>query len=188
MKQRGRSLATAIVLALVFILAFRFPADSGRGYLEAVAALAFPALLFAALFKGLRAGWSYLGLFLGLVGIFHWVPGTIAVKGPLPYPVALLGAGLFYGYEALGFLLVALCVRWAWRRGGAWAAAPAAALAMLLWEGYGFHVYAWSWGAPLGGVPWLARSAAFVGSHGLAALLWACGACVGAGLAEGRQP
>jgi apolipoprotein N-acyltransferase len=187
-KRGARGLATAVLLALVFILAFRFPADSGRGYLEAAAALLFPTLLFAALFKGLRAGWSYLALFLGLVGIFHWVPGTIAVKGPLPYPVALLGAGLFYGYEALGFLAVALCVRWAWRRSGTWAAAAAAALAMLVWEGYGFHVYAWSWGAPLGAVPWLARSAAFVGSHGLAALLWACGASTGASLAAGHRP
>jgi apolipoprotein N-acyltransferase len=181
-------LLTAIVLAMVFILAFRFPASSGRGYLEATAALLFPALLFAALFKGLRAGWIYLGLFLGLVGIFHWVPGTIAVKGPLPYPLALLGAGLFYGYEALGFLAVALFGRWAHRRGGPWAAACGAALAMLVWEIYGFHVYSWSWGAALGGLPWLARSAAFLGSHGLAALLWACGAFTGAGLAAGHRP
>jgi apolipoprotein N-acyltransferase len=187
-KPGARGLLTAILLAVVFILAFRFPADSGRGYLEAAAALLFPTLLFAALFKGLRAGWSYLGLFLGLVGIFHWVPGTIAVKGPLPYPVALLAGVLFYGYEALGFLLAALCVRWAWRRGGTLAAAVTAALAMLLWEGYGFHVYAWSWGAPLGGVPWLARSAAFVGSHGLAALLWACGAITGASVSLGHRP
>ena len=101
--------------------------------------------------------------------------------------MALLGAGLFYGYEALGFLAVALCARWA-RRGGPWASACAAALALLLWEAHGFHVYTWSWGAPLGGVPWLARSAAFVGSHGLAALLWGCGAFSGAALAEGAGP
>jgi apolipoprotein N-acyltransferase len=181
-------LLTALGLALVFILAYRFPADSGRGYLEAAAALLFPTLLFAALFKGLRAGWIYLALFLGLVGIFYWVPGTIAAKAPLPYPLALLGGGLFYGWEALGFLAVALCGRWAWRRGGPWAAAAAAALAMLLWEIHGFHVYSWSWGAALGGVPWLARSAAFVGSHGLAALLWACAAFTGAGLASGQRP
>jgi apolipoprotein N-acyltransferase len=182
------ALGLALILALVFVLAFRFPADSGRGYLEAAAALLFPTLLFAALFRGLRAGWIYLALFLGLVGIFHWVPGTIAVKGPLPYPLALLGAGLFYGWEALGFLAVALAARWAQRRGGPWAAACAAALAMLLWEIHGFHVYSWSWGAALGGVPWLARSAAFLGSHGLAALLWACGAFTGAELAAKRGP
>jgi apolipoprotein N-acyltransferase len=184
----ARRVLAVLVLALVFLLAFRFPASSGRGYLEAAAALLFPVLLFAALGRGLRAGWVYLALFLGLVGIFHWVPGTIAVKGPLPYPLALLGAGLFYGYEALGFLAVAMFGRWAMRRGGPWAAACAAALAMLVWESYGFHVYAWSWGAPLGGVPWLAKSAAFVGSHGLAGLLWACGAYTGAALAAGRGP
>jgi len=184
----ARGALTAAVLAMVFILAFRFPADSGRGYLEAAAALLFPTLLFAALFRGLRAGWVYLALYLGLVGIFYWVPGTIAVKGPLPYPLALLGGGLFYGWEALGFMAVVWACRWAHGRGGPWAAACAAGLAMLIWEIYGFHVYAWSWGAPLGGVPWLARSAAFLGSHGLAALLWACGAWTGAGLAAGWRP
>ena len=138
--------------------------------------------------RGLRAGWTFLALFLGLVGIFYWVPGTIAVKGPMPYPLALLAGALFYGYEALGFLAVAGSVRWAQRRGGAFAAACAAALAMLVWEGACFHVYSWSWGAPLGGVPWLARSAAFLGSHGLAAALWAGGAWTGAELAAGHGP
>jgi len=37
-------------------------------------------------------------------------------------------------------------------------------------------------------VPTLARSAAFLGSHGLAALLWACGAYSGAALAAGHSP
>ena len=183
-----RRVLTVPGLALVFLLAFRFPAASGHGYLEAAAALLFPILLFAALGRGLRAGWVYLALVLGLVGIFYWVPGTIAVKGPLPYPVALLAAGLFYGWEALGFLAVLLATRWARQRGGPWAATCCAALAILLWEAYGFHVYAWSWGAPLGGVPWLARSAAFLGSHGLAALLWGCGAWTGMAWAEGRGP
>jgi apolipoprotein N-acyltransferase len=172
----------------VFILAFRFPAASGRGYLEAAAALVFPTLLFATLFRGRRPGWIYLALVLGLVGIFHWVPGTIAVKAPLPYPLALLASGLFYGYEALGFLAVVLAARWALGRGGPRAAAGAAALGIMLWEGYGFHVYAWSWGAPLGGVPWLARSAAFLGSHGLAGLLWGTAAWTGAALARRRGP
>jgi len=191
-KRAPGDLLSAIALALAFILAFRFPASSGLGYAEAAAALLFPAMLFAALARGLRAGWVYLALFLGLVGIFHWVPGTIAVKGPLPYPLALLGAGLFYGWEALGFLAVSLFGRWALRRGGRrsgpWAAACGAALAMLVWEIHGFHVYAWSWGAPLGGVLWLGKSAAFVGSHGLAALLWGCGAYTGAAFAEGGGP
>jgi apolipoprotein N-acyltransferase len=177
-----------LVLALVFILAYRFPASSGRGYLEAAGALLFPTLLFAVLLKGRHPGWIFLALVLGLVGIFYWVPGTIAIKAPMPYSLALLGSGLFYGYEALGFVLVALAGRWAHRRGGAAAAACVAALAMLIWEIHGFHVYSWSWGAALGGVPWLAQSAAFVGSHGLAALLWACGAWTGSALAAGSKP
>jgi len=179
-----------LALAAVFTLAFRFPAPSGRGYLEAAMALLFPILLFARMLKpgGPRPGWIYLSLVLGLVAIFYWVPGTIAAKAPMPMAMALVAGGLFYAYEALGFLLVALAGRWAYRRGGPGAAACAAALALLLWECHGFHVYAWSWGAPLGGVPWMARSAAFLGSHGLAALLWGCGAWTGAALAQGRRP
>ena len=184
----ARRLLASAGLALVMILAFRFPAASGRGWLEAGAALLFPALLFAALGRGLRPGWVYLALVLGLVGIFHWVPGTIAAKAPMPYPLALFAAALFYGWEALGFLAVALAGRWAWRRGGAPGAACGAALALLVWEVHGFHVYTWSWGAALGGLPWLARAAAFLGSHGLAALLWAAGAWAGTSLAEGRRP
>jgi len=188
----GRPSLEAAGLALVLLLGFRFPAASGRGWLEAGAALLFPTLLFASLGRGRRPGWSYLALALGLVGIFYWMPGTIAVKGPLPYPLALLAGALFYGYEALGFLAVALAGRWAWRRGGprfgAGASACVTALALLGWEAYGFHVYNWSWGATLGGLPWAARSAAFLGSHGLAALLWGAGAWAGTSLAEGRRP
>jgi apolipoprotein N-acyltransferase len=181
-------LGEAALLAVLFLLAFRFPAASGRGYLEAAAAWAFPALLCAAAFRGRRAGWLYLALALGLVGIFYWMPGTIAVKGPIPYPLALFAGALFYGYEALGFLAVVLAARWARDRGGPAAAAGAATLAMILWEALAFHVYAWSWGAALGGVPWLARSAAFLGSHGLAGLVWGSAAWGGAALAEGRRP
>jgi apolipoprotein N-acyltransferase len=181
-------LLEAVLVAAVLALGFRFPAASGHGYLEAAAGLAGPVLLLAALFRGRRAGWTYLSLVLLLVALFYWVPGTIAVKGPVPCPLALLGAGLFYGYEALGFLLVALWVRWARARGGPWAAACGAALAILAWEAYGFHVYTWSWGACLGGVPWLAKSAAFLGTHGLAALVWACAAWSASALAERARP
>ena len=188
----ARRLLESVALAAVMALGFRFPAASGRGWLEAAAALLFPALLCASLFRGRRPGWTYLALALGLVLIFYWMPGTIAAKAPMPYALALVAGALFYGYEALGFLLVALGARWAWSRSRpgrrAWAAAGAAGLAMIIWESLAFHVYAWSWGAPLGGLPWLARAAAFLDTHGLAALYWACGAWTGAALAEGRRP
>jgi apolipoprotein N-acyltransferase len=184
---RARLLETTL-LALVLALGFRFPSASGRGYLDAAAGLLFPILFLAALFRGRNPGWLFLAAFLGLVGIFHWVPGTIAVKAPMPYPEALLGAGLFYGYEAAGVVAVALLARWALRRGGPWAAAWAAALAMLLWERHGFHVYSWCWGTCLSGVPWMAKSAAFLGGHGLSALAWGAAGWAGAALAEGRRP
>jgi apolipoprotein N-acyltransferase len=184
----ARRLLECAGLALLMALGFRFPAASGRGWLEVAAALLFPTLLCAALFRGRRPGWIWLALVLGLVLIFYWMPGTIAAKAPMPYALALVAGALFYGYEGLGFLLVALCARWAWRRGSAWAAAGAAGLALLAWEALAFHVYTWSWGAPLGGLPWLARAAAFLDTHGLAALVWACAAWTGAALAEGRRP
>ena len=95
------------------------------------------------------------------------MPAVIAVKGGLPFALALLGRGLFYAWEALGFLAVAALARWLYRRSGPWAAALGAALGILVWEVHGFHVYPWSWGAALGALPWLARSAAFLTTAGL---------------------
>jgi apolipoprotein N-acyltransferase len=177
----------ALVLAGFFVLVFRFPAGSGHGYHEPLFAFLFPALMFEGVFRERHLGWSYLMFLLGLVGIFHWVPAVIEIKGGLPFSLAILGSGLFYAWEALGFLAVAACSRWMYRRAGALGAALGAALGILLWEVYGFHVYSWSWGAPVGAVPWFARSAAFLTSAGVAALFWGCGALTAAWLSQGRH-
>ena len=174
----------AAVLAGIFVLGFRFPEALG-GWLEPVAALLFPILLLEAAFRGRKAFWLWLSLVGGLILIFYWVPATLATKGGLPWAVALLGGGLFYGYEALGFLLVVLAARTLFKRAGAPAAAVGAALAILVWEAWGFHIYTWSWGSAFGALPWTARSAAFLGSHGLAALAWGVGAWTAASLVEG---
>lgn len=174
----------ALVLGALFMLAFRFPATSGWGFLEAAMAFLFPALLFDAVFKGRHQGWLYLAFFAGFAMLFHWVPATLEVKGPLPPVVALLAALLLAGWESLGFLGVTLFARGAYRRSGPWAAAAAAAFGIAAWEVLGFHVYPWNWGAALGGLPWLARSAAFVGAHGLSAWCWGCGALFAALLAS----
>jgi apolipoprotein N-acyltransferase len=175
-----------IVLAGLFALVFRFPAPSGRGFHEPLLALLFPALLFEGVFRGRSLAWTYAALALGLVGIFHWVPAVIEIKGGLPYWLAILGGALFYAWEALGFLGVVALARWMHRRSGAWGAALGAATGIMLWEVHGFHVYLWSWGAPLGALPWLARSAAFLTTAGGSAAFWGCGALTGAWLAEGR--
>lgn len=175
------------LLAGIFALAFRFPGALG-GWLEPLAALAFPLLLLEAAFRGRRAGWLGLALLGGLILIFHWVPATLATKGGLPWPLALLGGGLFYAWEASGFLLVVLAARGMGRRAGAPGAALAAALAILAWEAWGFHIYAWSWGAAFGSLPWTARAAAFLGTRGLSALAWGAGAWAAASLAEGASP
>jgi len=163
-------------LALVFILGYHSPAPSGLGFLEAASAMLFPILLMASVFRGRHLGWTALALFLGYLGLFHWVPRTVAVMGGLPPLLGLVAGALFVGWEAAGLLAVACCARWAQRRRGPLAAACAAALGLMLWEGYGFHVYPLSLGAALGGLPWLSRGAAFVTAQGLAALCWACGA------------
>jgi apolipoprotein N-acyltransferase len=177
----------AAALAGVFACAFRFPGAWG-GWLEPLAALAFPILLMEGAFRGRKAIWLGLSLVGGLILIFHWVPATLASKGGLPWALALLGGGLFYGWEALGFLGVVLMARAMHRRAGAAGAAFGAALAILAWETWGFHIYGWSWGAPFGSLPWLARSAAFLGTRGLSALAWGTGAWAAAGLAEGASP
>ena len=181
-------LLEAAALALFYLLGYGFPACSGHGYLEATAAFLFPVFLFTTLFRGRSLGWIFLALFLGFLGVFQWVPHTVAVKGDLPPALGLLSGGLLMAWEALGLLAVAACSRWALRKGGPWAAACSAALALLLWEVYGFHVYPWSLGAALGGLPWLALGAAFVSAQGLAALLWGCAATTGFRLASCPRP
>lgn len=153
---------------------------SGWGIHEPLAAFLVPALALGAAYRGVRAGWLYLAFLLGLMGIFSFVPATLASKGPMPYAAALGASGLFWGYEALGFLAVVWVSRSAFRRWGAWGGALTAALGLLIWETAAFHVYPWSWGAPFGALPWMARSAAFLGSAGLAAWSWGCGGLLAA--------
>lgn len=182
------------VLAGIFALGFRFPGALG-GWLEPVAALAFPLLLMEAALRGRRAVWLWLSLAGGLAIFFYWVPATLASKGGLPLPVAMLGTGLLCGWEAFGLLLVTLSARTLHRavqrragpRHAALGAALGAALAILLWEAWGFHIYPWTWGAAFGALPWTARAAAFLGASGLSALAWAAGAWAAAGLAEGAS-
>ena len=123
-----RRLLEAGVLALVFAAAFRWPAASGNGVVEALAALLFPPLLMEGLLRGRSPWWSLLALFGGFALLFHWVPATLAAKGNLALPVAFAGALLLAVYEAAGLLLVALLARWGARRRGPWAAGLCAAL------------------------------------------------------------
>ena len=110
----------------------------------------------------------------------------MAIKGDLPWSLAWTGAVLFWAWEGLGFALVAAFAGWAFRRRGAWAAASAAALGIVLWERFGFHIYPWSWGTALSALPFLARGAAFLTTTGFSALLWGAAAWTAATLVEGR--
>jgi apolipoprotein N-acyltransferase len=178
---------SSLVLALVFVLAFRFPGALG-GWLEPAMALAFPLLLLDGLFKGRHAAWIWLSLLLGLLLLYQWVPQTLCSKGGLSFGVALLGLVLLSLWEATGLWVVAVGSRWALRRSGALGAACAAALLLLCWETWGFHVYPWTWGAAFGSLPWIARGAAFLGASGLSALAWGSGAWAAATLATGGSP
>jgi len=178
---------SSLVLAVVFVLAFRFPGALG-GWLEPAMALLFPLLLLDGLFKGRHAAWTWLTLVAGLVLLYLWVPQTLASKGGLPFGAALLGMVLLSLWEATGLWVVAMGSRWMFRRAGAAGATCAAALLLLAWETWGFHVYPWNWGAAFGALPWTARSAAFLGASGLSALAWAAGAWTAAVLAGGGSP
>ena len=173
-------------LALLFLLAFRFP-GAGWGWLEVTAALLFPTLLMASLFHGRGPGWIFLTLFLAFVGMFHWVPRTVAVMGGLPPALGLVSGLLLMAWEALGPAAVARGARWAHRRAGPGAAAACAALGLLVWEGYCFHIYPLSQGSVFGDLPLLARGAAFIGAQGLAALVWACAAHTASSLQRGQR-
>jgi len=181
------SSASSLVLATAFMLAFRFPGALG-GLLEPLMALAFPLLLLDSLFKGRHAFWTWLTLLAGLILLYLWVPQTLASKGNLPLGLAWLGMVLLSLWEATGLWVVALGSRLAFRRSGAPGAALAAALLLLVWETWGFHVYPWTWGAAFGSLPWTARSAAFLGASGLSALAWGSGAWMAATLAGGGTP
>jgi apolipoprotein N-acyltransferase len=148
-------------------------------------ALVLPMLLMEAAFRGRQAIWLWLSLFGGLVLLFLWVPAMLASKGGLPPPLAFLGTALLAGWEALGLLLVVLVARWLHGRSGAMGAALGAALTILVWEAWAFHVYTWNWGAAFGSFAWTARSAAFLGASGLSALAWGAGAWAAAGLVAG---
>lgn len=185
--QEGLRIAveTALIVAAM-LLGCRFP-FAGLGWMEALFASLAVFLLLAFSLRGRGLVWSYLGIFLGLMGIFSWVARTLETKGGLSYPVALLGTSLFYLYEAAGFLLVVALARWAHRRsGGAWATGAVAGFAAMLWELHGFHVYQCGWGATLAGLPLLARGAAFLGATGLSSLLWGCAAAAASLLASKR--
>lgn len=175
------------VLAGLFVLAFRFPGALG-GWLEPLAALAFPVLLMEAVFRGRHAFWTWAILLAGLLLLYHWVPQTLASKGGLPFGAALLGTLLLSLWEATGLWAAAMASRWLGRRSGPLGAAVAAALGVLAWESWGFHVYPWTWGAAFGSLAWTARSAAFLGASGLSALAWGAGAWTGAALASGVAP
>ncbi len=178
---------SSLVLAGIFLLAFRFPGALG-GWLEPTMALLFPLLLLDGLFKGRHAFWTWVSLLAGLVLLYLWVPQTLASKGGLPFGLALLGTGLLSLWEATGLWLVAVGSRWAFRRSGALAAASVAALILIAWETWGFHVYPWTWGAAFGSLPWTARAAAFLSASGLSALAWGSGAWAAAALARGGSP
>jgi apolipoprotein N-acyltransferase len=175
---------SALILSGLFVLAFRFPGALG-GWLEPFMALLFPLLLLDGLFKGRHAFWTWLSILGGLVLLYLWVPQTLASKGGLPFGLALLGTVLLSLWEATGLWAVALGSRMALRRAGPGAAACAAALLLLGWEAWGFHVYPWTWGAAFGSLPWTARGAAFLGASGLSALAWGAGAFAAGTLARG---
>lgn len=175
---------SALFLALLFMLAFRFPGALG-GWLEPLMALIFPLLLLDGLYKGRHAAWVWLTLVMGLLLLYQWVPQTLASKGGLPFGVAFLGTVLLSLWEATGLWVVAMGSRWMLRRSGALAGACAAAWLLLAWESWGFHVYPWTWGAAFGSLPWTARAAAFLGASGLSALAWGAGAWAAGTLATG---
>jgi apolipoprotein N-acyltransferase len=180
-------LGEVALLVIVALLGWRMP-FAGLGWMEAIFASLVAFLFLSFSFQGRRLGWSYLGIFLSLMGVFSWVARTIETKGGLSYPLALLGTSLFYLYEAAGLMAVLVAARWAHRRtGNPWAAGITAAFTLLVWEIHGFHIYQWGWGPTLAGIPFLARSAAFLSTYGLSALVWGCAAATASQLASGRS-
>jgi len=182
-----RRLLEALGLGLLFALAFDLAAFPALGFLSPFLGLALMVLLFRSVFRGAHLGWAFLAFLAGFWGAFFWVPQTLASKGPMPLPLGILGTLLLNAWEALGLWAGIALARWMGRRSGPWGAGLGAALWIALWEVLGAHVYPFSFGALFGSLPVVIRSAAFLGSHGLSALLWGSGAMAGFLWAE-REP
>ncbi|MDE3246854.1 MAG: hypothetical protein KGN80_12275, partial [Acidobacteriota bacterium] len=153
-----------LLVALAFMLPFR-----GLGLMESGLLVLFSVLIMRrSLDPGQSMGWLYLAMFVGVATAFYWMPGTIKAKGNLTWPTAGLAGLLFFAYESFGIWLTWFAARRAYlRTRSAWATAFAAGLAVLAWEFFAFHVYEWSWSAPMSALPFLSRSGAFLGAYGI---------------------
>lgn len=166
----GESMGLGFLVALAFMLPFR-----GLGLLETGLLVLFSVLIMRrSLDPDQRMGWLYLAMFVGVATAFYWMPGTIKAKGNLNWPTAGFAGLLFFAYESFGIWLTWFAARRAYlRTRSAWATAFTAGFATLAWEFFAFHVYEWSWSAPMSALPFLSRSGAFLGAYGISATLWA---------------
>ena len=166
----GESIGLGLLVATAYLLPFR-----GVGLLESSLLVLFSVLIMRrSLDPAQRMSWLYLAMFIGVATAFYWMPGTIKAKGNLNWATAGFAGLLFFAYESFGIWLTWLFARRAYlRTRSAWATAFAAGFATLAWEFFAFHVYEWSWSAPLSGLPYLSRSGAFLGAYGISATLWA---------------
>ncbi len=167
-------LAESIGLGLLVAAAYMLPVR-GVGLLESGLLVLFAVLIMRrSLDPAQKMAWLYLAMFIGVATAFYWMPGTIKAKGNLNWPTAGFAGLLFFAYESFGIWLTWFAARRAYlRTRSAWATAFAAGFATLAWEFFAFHVYEWSWSAPLSGLPFLSRSGAFLGAYGISATLWA---------------
>ncbi len=173
-KNRLFNLAGSAGLGLLVAAAFMLP-FRGVGLLESGLLVLFAVLIMRrSMDPEQRMGWLYLAMFIGVATAFYWMPGTIKAKGNLNWATAGFAGLLFFTYESLGIWLTWLFARRAYlRTRSPWAAAFAAGFATLAWEFFAFHVYEWSWSAPMSALPFLSRSGAFLGAYGISASLWA---------------
>lgn len=173
------------VIGGLFVLGFGLPNFLG-GWGGLVLALLLPVLILESVLRGRSLFWTWAALFLGIAVSFRWVPHTLELNGPMPYPTALFASVLLWAWDALGLTAVAWLSRTLYRRSGLGGAAFGAALGMVLWEAFALHVYPWTWGSALGASPWTAKAAAFLGVYGLSALIWGSAGATAAALARGE--
>jgi len=178
--------STAFVL--LFQAAFRWPGRFG-GALEAFAVILLPALLVRAMYKGRRWHVIWISLFVSVMLLTIWMPPTIASKGGIPLGLSWFAGILLWAYDSLSPLLSLLLARFIWKKISGWrgltAAACGAALVMVVCDSWLLHIYPWTWAAALASPPMLGRSAAFLGTEGLTAIIWIHGVLTGCFLAHG---
>jgi len=188
--RRAAALIEPTVFVILFLFAYGWPGFLW-GLPEALAAILLPVLVARAAYRGMRWWAIWASLFVGVWLLTSWMPQTISSKGGIPGWLSAVAGLLLWAYDSLPPVLAIILAKCVWKRvpgrRGIAAAAIVAALVIVACESWLLHIYPWTWATPLASPPLLGRSAAFLGTEGLSAIVWLHGILAGCFWASGYK-